>query len=153
MKKIVKLTESDLTRIVKRVLNEQETIGLAGIKSNNSGDDPSVGDVVTSLIRGGVDTCEDLTDFQTATFPSSGLMNAKKKGVIKDYSFSVKGDPHNGMFPKYDLKDDPYNYILLNNSKYCFHHSKDDTNKDWKEVTDPKAKSKIDLTIQKRKSK
>jgi hypothetical protein len=144
MKKIVRLTESDLSRIVKRVIKEQQTIGLAGIKSSDSEKNPSVRDVVTSLIKKGINSCGDLINFNTATFASSDLINAKKNGEIKDYSFSEKNKDDN---------DDPYNYIILNNLKYCYHESNDDTNKDWEEVTNSKVKPKIDLTIKKRNSK
>ena len=34
MKQIIRLTESDLSRIVKQVIFEQQTIGLYGIKGN-----------------------------------------------------------------------------------------------------------------------
>ena len=56
MKKIIRLTESDLVRIVKRVIMENpidmnKTVGLAGVKGD------TVKDVVTSLQRGDNKKC------------------------------------------------------------------------------------------------
>jgi hypothetical protein len=154
MKKIIKLTERDLARIVKRVISEQispnvaSTTSVSKLPSNYDG--PKKPNLSTKL-NPGVDpivvSCDDLERFNTATFESDEITKAKSKGLVKTLSYSIKGD-----WQGEDPNDDPYNYIILNNSKYCYHHSNDDTNKKWKEVTDPKAKAKIDMIIKNRKS-
>ena len=159
MKRIIKLTERDLTRIVKRILSEDDIrpTNPANVASTTSVDKlptyggPNPNDLLsTKLNKDAVKyyiSCEDLVALETSVSETQELKDALKKGGIKAYSFSKKDSFDGGI-----KQDDPYNYIILNNSKYCFHHSNDDSSWKWKEISDPKVKSKVDKTMEKRKT-
>jgi hypothetical protein len=112
MKKIIRLTESDLARIIKRVIMEQgTTIGLANYKGPDT-----VKGVVSSLVKTPIKSCDELNSNNITTcFESDDVEFLKNTGMISDYSYSKKDN----VFNNRNVKDDPYSYIILNNGKYC----------------------------------
>ena len=135
MKRIVKLTDRDLARIVKRVINEQQTIGLAGINGD------SVKDVVTSLNKG------EYVD------PSTPQKCTDLEGKVSDeWAFHVMK-----YKPSYNKQKgdniDPYEYVQLKNGTYCVtDSSKYDTygTEKWTTVTDPKMIEVVKKALEKK---
>ena len=134
MKRIVKLTERDLASIVKRVINEQQTIGLAGIKGD------SVKDVVTSLNKG------EYVDPSTPQKCSD--LNYK---VTDEWAFHVKRHNYARNKEKGDTQD-PYGYVELKNGTYCVTKSMEYGGGDstWTTVTDPKMVEIIKKVLEKK---
>jgi len=85
------------------------------------------------------------------------IIQDKKDGIIKDYSFSTKFsnfNPSSGFRPTSNPSEDPYNYIILTNGKYCSRKSDDTRNSTKYDVWDDATsyKTKIDRVIKDRKS-
>lgn len=92
--------------------------------------------------------CSVITD----EFPdklTNKIVQDKKDGIIRDYSYSTKfwKNPLSGPRPTSNPNEDPYNYIILNNGKYCSKKPGDD---EWVDAT--KYKTEIDRVIKDRKS-
>ena len=130
MKRIIRLTEQDIARIVKRVImenpiNVNKTVGLAGVKGD------SVKDVVTSLQRG------------KYVDPSIPQKCSDLEGRVSDeWAFDVRKYESSSKKQKGDSQD-PYEYVELVNGTYCVtDSSKYDTfgTEKWTTVTDPKMK-------------
>jgi len=105
MKKIIRLTESDLTRIVRRVIQEQETgfpsslIGGGGSKSIGGGGSKSIG--------GGKDFSSVISSLKTFNIPK--VINFQDKGELmttlnwgkmsdrgknKSWGYAIRSDGH-----------------------------------------------------------
>lgn len=128
MKRIIKLTESDLTRIVRRVIKENEES-----MNMDSGSKPQITD------------CKQLSQFKVGAGSNPLLVKMEKEGRIKKYSESNKSIDYSDS-----SKADTYNYVILNNNKFCYHDRKNDRDNNWEEQTDGNAKSKILSVISKR---
>ena len=133
MKRIIRLTEQDIARIVRRVIMENpidmnKTVGLAGVKGD------SVKDVVTSLQRG------EYID------PSIPQKCSDLEGRVSDeWAFDVRKYESSSKKQKGDSQD-PYEYVELVNGTYCVtDSSKYDTygTEKWTTVTDPKMKEAV----------
>jgi hypothetical protein len=98
MKKIVRLTESDLIRIVKRVIMEQDEKPVTVKELKRDGYDVSVGDIPLdnhkkeTLIDSGITAVGQTDAGARVTF--NGLL--KKKGIQRNKGFSVNRELENG---------------------------------------------------------
>jgi len=142
MKRIIRLTESDLTRIIRRIINEQP-IGLAGVDAN------SVKDVVTSLVRdpNKPQTCSSLDGLTTDEIHSkvkSEKFNPAKGKVKYTSTTGVPGKKNYKQEVFYN--EDPYSYVKLHNGKYCIKHQSKES---WSEVTDSKQIEAVKKEIEK----
>lgn len=128
MKKIIKLTENDLVRIVKQVINE------SGEKPANS-----CGELDGKMQH----EVRNMTQRSYLTTGKGSKLLAPKDGVNKgDYSKEQS---------KYVTQQDPYAYVQLFNGKYCV--TKPIANSDvygkWTEVNDSKQKAAVWNILQK----
>ena len=119
MKKVVRLTESDLVNIVKRVINEQSMENNKPKAQNCSELDGKISDVVAGMVE------------------KKKNLDIKKGGV----SMTIAGPQHHDKSgrPVSDweekvINEDPYSYVKLYNGKYCV---KQQSKNNWTEVTNP----------------
>jgi hypothetical protein len=113
MEKIVRLTESDLTRIVKRVINE-----TSKPKAQKCSElDGKISDVVAGMTE------------------KNKNLDLKKGGVAMTVAGQQHRDKSGRMVSNWEEKvinEDPYSYVKLYNGKYCIKHQ---SKNNWTEVT------------------
>ena len=119
MGRIIRLTESDLTRMVKRIIQEQSMENNKPKAQNCSELDGKISDVVAGMTE------------------KHKNLNTKKGGV----GMTIVGPQHNDksgrMVSNWEEKvinEDPYSYVKLYNGKYCVKHQ---SKNNWTEVTNP----------------
>lgn len=134
MKKVVRLTESDLTRIVKRVLNEQNgLLQSVDIEKENDLNKKAekcgyVGNVAGLTYKNRKFRC--ITNENVACYDLN-YENINPKFIVK--KIESKKDA--------STNKDPYSYAKLSSGKYCFAYDYKLGNKDKNSVgwTEPKS--------------
>lgn len=137
MARIIRLTEQDLARIVRRVIREDD----GAIKSAAE----KAAKTASSLIRNGGDekatNCSQLDgkiSDEIFGITKSMVDNVAKGGVAGTASF-FNGKYVNGIpvpdWVRTTYNEDPYSYVELFNGKYCVKHYE---KRNWIEVTDTK---------------
>ena len=112
MKKIIRLTESDLTRIVKRVIREESLYNQPGLKTatgfNLGGSNPiTLRDLDQLVFRGGTET-QAFQDFMDTKGPWVLQKNGMKTKVKKGASYGKFGPQTTEAYQK-------------NKKDYCYH--------------------------------